>query len=337
MPAVILAADVGGTKTHLALYEPGDPPRKPALERRVPSRDYDSLGEILRGFLDDAGRRPRFAAVGIAGPVVDNASDTTNLPWTVSGRALTDAVDAPVRLLNDLEAAAWGVAALDAGDLMTLQPGRPAEGNRALIAAGTGLGEAFLVRTASGWQPSASEGGHADFAPHDPLEDELLGWLRARHGGHVSWERVLSGPGLADLYRFLADTGKGEASPEVAKAFAEAEDPAAVVTAAALEGMCGRAAMALERFVRLYGAEAGNLALKGLALGGLYVGGGIAPRILEALERGDFVASFNDKGRLRPVLERIPVHVILRPETALWGAAAFAFAHVTGPVTEEVS
>jgi glucokinase len=337
MRPVILAADVGGTKTHLALYEPGAGPRKPALERRVPSRDFDSLDEILRRFLDDAGRRPRFAALGIAGPVVDNASDTTNLPWTVSGRALTDTVDAPVRLLNDLEATAWGVTALEPADLRMLQPGHPAEGNRALIAAGTGLGEALLVRTGSTWHPSASEGGHADFAPHDALEDELLRWLRARHGGHVSWERVLSGPGLADLYRFLADTGKGEASSDVDRAFADAADPAAVVTAAALEGVCGRAAMALERFVRLYGAEAGNLALKGLAIGGLYVGGGIAPRILEALERGDFIASFNDKGRLRPVLERVPVHVILRPETALWGAAAFAFAHAPGAVTEEVS
>ena len=335
---MILAADVGGTKTHLALYESGAAPRAPAIERRVPSRDYDSLGAMVRQFVDDTGRRPRFAALGIAGPVVDNASDTTNLPWDVSGRALAEALGgATVRLLNDLEAMAWGVASLDPGDLESLQAGRPAAGNRVLIAAGTGLGEAMLVWNGRDWRPSPSEGGHADFAPRDEVEDELLLWLRSRYAGHVSYERVLSGPGIADLYRFHADTGRGRASAEVARAFADAEDPAAVVTQAALAGSCERAALALDRFVRIYGAEAGNLALKGLAVGGVFVGGGIAPRILAALGRGSFIESFDDKGRLRPLLERIPVHVILRPETALWGAAAFAFAHAAGPVIEEVS
>lgn len=335
---MILAADVGGTKTHLALYESGAGPRRPALECKVPSRDYGSLGDIVRQFLKDTGRRPRFAALGIAGPVVDNASAATNLPWDVSGRALAESLGGtPVRLLNDLEATAWGVAALDPGDLQALQPGRPADGNRALIAAGTGLGEALLVRDGAGWHPSPSEGGHVDFAPRDEVEDELLRWLRARYVGHVSYERVLSGPGIADLYRFHADTGRGRPSPGVAREFQVAEDPAAVVTGAALAGACERAALALDRFVSLYGAEAGNLALKGLAVGGVYIGGGIAPRILDALGRGAFVDSFRDKGRLRPLLERVPVHVVLRPETALWGAAAFAFAHEAGTVIEEVS
>jgi glucokinase len=336
---VILAADVGGTKTHVALYDPGANPRSPAVDRKVASRDFPSLERLVTSFLEGVGWRSddrlERVALGIAGPVVDNRADTTNLPWEdVSGAAMSDSLDgAQVALLNDLEATAWGLATLAAGDLHTLQAGTPAAGNRALIAAGTGLGEALLVWDRGRWHPTASEGGHVDLAPRDPLEDELLAWLRERYG-RVSYERVVSGRGIADVYRFLADTGRGEASPEVAARFAAAEDPPAVVTEAAMAGRCGRCALALRRFVMLYGAEAGNLALKALATGGVYVGGGIAPRILALLDDGVFMEAFVTKGRLSPVMERLPVHVIMRPETGLWGAAAYAFSQASN---QEVS
>lgn len=336
---MILAADVGGTKTHVALYDPGADPRSPAVDRKVASRDYPSLERLVNSFLDGVGWRRddrlERVALGIAGPVVDNSADTTNLPWQdVSGASLSRSLDgAEVSLLNDLEATAWGLATLSAGDLLELQAGTPTDGNRALIAAGTGLGEALLVWDGRRWHPTPSEGGHVDLAARDPLDDELLVWLRARYG-RVSYERVVSGRGIGDVYRFLADTGRGDASAEVAAAFAVADDPPAVVTEAAMAGRCGRCTLALRRFLMLYGAEAGNLALKALATGGVFVGGGIAPRILPALQDGAFMDAFVDKGRLSPLMKRLPVHVILRPETGLWGAAAYAFSHASN---QEVS
>ena len=228
-------------------------------------------------------------------------------------------------LLNDLEATAHGLATLGDADLRVLQDGAPGPGNRALIAAGTGLGEAILVWDGAGWKPMASEGGHTDFGARDALEDELLLWLRGKYG-RVSYERVLSGPGLADLYRFFRETRRGDEPEDVAARFDRADQPAAIVTETALDGSCERARLALDRFVAIYGAEAGNLALKAMALGGVYVGGGIAPIILPTLTRGGFVRTFFDKGRLSPILTRIPVSVVLDARTALWGAAAYALA-----------
>ncbi len=321
---MILAADVGGTKTHLALYRPGAEPRRPLVDRKVSSRDYTSLSSLIMDFLRESPGEIDRAILGIAGPVLENRVTTTNLPWEVSADSIARDLNArQVWLLNDLEATAWGLSTLGLEDLEVLQGGRPGLGNRALIAAGTGLGEAALVWDGARWLPSASEGGHTDFGPVDDFEDELLRYLRARYG-HVSYERVLSGPGLADLYRFCAETGRETANPDVARRFAEAVDPAPVVTEAGLSGECPRARLALARFVRIYGAEAGNLALKTLATGGLFVAGGIAPRILPLLREGDFVERFTDKGRMTHVLRRIPVVVVRRPETALWGAAAYA-------------
>ena len=323
---MILAGDVGGTKTHLALYEPGSAPRKPLLDLKAPSRDHPSLESLVGEFLAKASARPTRAVFGIAGPVVDNRCETTNLPWVMDGRSVGQAIGgAQVTLINDLEATAWGLPVLEPSDLETLQPGNAASGNRALIAAGTGLGEAILFRDREGWRPSASEGGHVDFGPRDPLEDELLVWLRGRYG-RASYERILSGHGLADLYRFMSATGRGAEPEEVARRFAIAEDPAAVVTETALDGSCERASLVLGKFVEVYGAEAGNLALKALAVGGVFVGGGIAPRMLPALRDGRFMNAFNRKGRLSPVVEQIPVKVVLDPQTALWGAAALALA-----------
>jgi glucokinase len=318
---VILAGDIGGTKAQFALFEQGAHPRSPVAEDRLPTAGSPSLETIVREFLGRTGARPERIVLGIAGPVQDNACITTNLPWQVDGHAMTTALGAPVTLLNDLEATAWGLETLGESDLVTLQPGVPAGGNRALIAAGTGLGEAILVREGDGWRPVASEGGHTDFGPRDALEDELLHWLRGKYG-RVSYERILSGPGLADLYRFFREVRRGDEPAAVAARFDAADQPAAVVTETALDGSCERARLALERFVRIYGAEAGNLALKTLALGGVFVGGGIAPRMLPALTSGGFVRAFFDKGRLSPLLTRIPIRVVLDSRTAVWGAAA---------------
>lgn len=325
---MILAGDIGATNTRLALFPRGGPNRAPLREAKFRSRDYASLETIVRAFLDSSHERVTHAAIGIAGPVVQQRVEATNLPWTVEGPAVGAALDgAEVLLLNDLEANAWGLGELGERDFESLQPGVRVPGNRALIAAGTGLGESVLVLDGHRWRPSPSEGGHADFGPRDALEDELMLWLRGRHG-HVSYERILSGPGLADLYRFLGTVGRGDEPPEFAHRFAAAADPAAAVTAAARDGSCERARLAVERFCAIYGAEAGNLALKALAVGGVYVGGGIAPRMLPFLRAGHFVEAFVDKGRLAPLMESIPVSVILDDHTALWGAAAVAQAMV---------
>jgi len=322
---MILAGDVGGTKTLVALYDEDASPRRPRLEARRVSREAASLEALVSEFLATSGaQRPRRAVFGVAGPVVNNRCETTNLPWVVSGDALSAALGgAEVLLMNDLEAAGCGIAILGAGDLDFLQRGERAEGNRVLIAAGTGLGECVMVWARGRHRPVASEGGHADWAPNDALEDELLAWLRARYG-HVSAERVLSGHGLADLYRFLSETGRGAEPPGVAERFAAASDPAAIVTEAALDGSCERAQLALRKWAEVYGAEAGNLALSGLAIGGVFVGGGIAPRIPGALHDGHFVRAFNAKGRMKPLLERMPVAILLDARTGLWGAAAVA-------------
>lgn len=321
--ATILAGDIGGTKADLALW---DGRVGPHGDRRLATRDFPSFESLLDEYLDSIESRPERAVFGIAGPVIDNRCETTNLPWVLDGRELSDRLGAPVTLLNDLATTAWGLSQLGADDLVPLKPGDAIDGTRALVAAGTGLGESIMARTAEGWLAIPTEGGHSDFGPRDTLEDELLAWLRARYG-RVSYERILSGPGLADLHRFFGETGRGAEPPEFTAAFTTAEDPAAVVTAAALDGSCERARLTLGRFVEIYGAEAGNLALKCFASGGVYVAGGIAPRILPFLRDGGFARAFTNKGRLTPVLERIPVAVVLDPRTSLWGAAAFARAH----------
>jgi glucokinase len=317
---VILAGDVGGTGTRLARF--GGDDGRPDREWIGRSADHVSLAALVHAFLG-SDPPPEVAVFGIAGPVVGNACDATNLAWQIDGDALGRALGIPrVLLINDLVATAHGLATLPPADLEVLQAGTALPGNRALIAAGTGLGQAVLAPDGSGWRPLATEGGHTDFSPGDPVEDELLVWLRARLG-HVSWERVLSGPGLADLYRFHAATGRGEEPAGFAARFAAAPDPAALVSESA-RGDNPRAALVIERFVSLYGAQAGNLALQSLALGGVYIGGGIAPRILPFLRAGGFLAAFRAKGRFAPLLATIPVTVMLDDRAALWGAAAVA-------------
>jgi len=317
---VILAGDVGGTKTTLAIFD-GE---RLIREATVASRAYESLEAVIAQFLDAVPRAVISAVgIGIAGPIVGGRSTTTNLPWRVDERTLSAAAGgAPVKLINDLEATALGMFMLPTTDFATLQPGTPASGNMAVIAAGTGLGEALVVSGASGPIVIASEGGHTSFAPRTELEDDLLAFLR-KDFGSVSYERVLSGPGLYNLYRFLRETRFATESPAVAEAMLT-EDRGAVITQHALrhdDPLCEKAAA---MFVAIYGAEAGNLALKGLALGGVVVAGGIAPRILPLLRDGEFIAAFRDKGRLAALLEIIPVRVAMNPGAPLLGAARVA-------------
>lgn len=317
---MILAGDVGGTKTTLALFDGG----RLVREVTVASRDFDSLEAVIARFLD-SGPRPEIAAlaIGIAGPVVDGRCTTTNLPWQVDERTLAGAVPvARARLINDLEATAHGIFSLAEDELVTLHPGAPRRGNFAVIAAGTGLGEALVIADGTRRTIIASEGGHADFAPRGDLEEDLLRFLR-KEFGRVSYERVLSGPGLHNLYRFLREAGFAPETGAVADALRR-EDPGMVITQQALAGSDALCVKAVAMFAEVYGAEAGNLALKGLALGGVILAGGIAPRVLPILRKGALIAAFRDKGRLTPLMDAIPVRVALNPSAPLLGAARVA-------------
>lgn len=316
----LIVADVGGTNARLALAEwQGDVLQ---LSETIVYRsgDESDFAPLLARFIGQArADGVAGAVIGIAGPVRDNRCHTTNLPWQLDGDALAAALHLPfVRLLNDLQAAAWGIDAVPPEACRVLHAGQPvANGNRAVIAAGTGLGEAGMVWCGDGYRPFATEGSHGDFAPGDTTEVALRDWLAERYGGHVSWERVVSGLGLADLYRFLREQGGAACDPDPLAA----NDVAAAVTAAAdSDPLCGEA---LTRFIRLFGAEAGNLALKLMATGGLYIAGGIAPKIAERLAGGDFIAALQDKGRMRPLLEAMPVMLLADGQLALKGAAVY--------------
>ncbi len=318
---MILAGDVGGTKTALAWVDGG------AIvgARTYPSADYASLTEIVREFVaEPVSDRVSAACFGVAGPVVNGVVKTTNLPWVVDAKDFHAPLGtSAVRLINDLEAIAYGVGAVGDEGFVTLNPGRSdGTGNAAVIAAGTGLGEAGLYWDGRAHQPFASEGGHASFAPRDGVEIELLQFLLAEHD-HVSWERVLSGPGLHNIYRFLRDARGGDEPPWLAARIRD-RDPAAVIAECALERTSPLCGQTLQLFVSLYGAEAGNLALKTLATGGVFIAGGIAPKILAALTDGTFLQAFLAKGRLRRVLEAIPVRIVVSGAVGLLGAARAA-------------
>ncbi len=279
---------------------------------------------MVRRFLGDGPSSEIAAACfGVAGPVVDGRCVTTNLPWEVDEASLSEAIPAPrVRLLNDLEAAGYGVLSLPPAELAPLQAGRVRKGNMVLIAAGTGLGEAILVWDGARHRVVASEGGHADFAPRNDLEIELLRFLQ-KEFGHVSYERVLSGPGLYNIYRFLRERGD-MAEPCWLRDRLEREDPGAVVSEVGLAGGDPLCATALDLFASIYGSEAGNLALKALAVGGVFVGGGIAPKIRAKLTDGRFTTAFCDKGRYHDLMASIPVRLVLNTRAPLLGAARVA-------------
>src|SRR3989449_1234097 len=321
---MILAGDIGGTKTRVALFAPGPGRSDPVSERTYSSQEYPGLEVIAREFLRAAGAAIESACFGVAGPVKDGRSSTTNLAWVVDARDLARDLRLPrVALLNDLEASAFGLEALRSDEVVVLQEGIPeAAGNQALIAAGTGLGEAALYWDGRRHRPFATEGGHAGFAPADETQIELLKYLLRRFEP-VSWERVLSGPGLVNLYSFLRDTGRGEEPSWLADEISAGE-PAAVISAAALSGRSALCSEALDLFVALYGAESGNLALKIMATGGVFIGGGIAPKIVDKLKETTFMQAFCTKGRLQPVLAAMPIRVILNDKAALYGAARWA-------------
>ena len=319
----VLAGDIGGTKTRLAVFDVEGTRLDTLCEASYPSGEYASLDAIVRDFLDRADADCRQACFGIAGPVQQGRVKTTNLPWVIEAQAMAARFGFDtVSLMNDLQANAWGVEALDDDDCCLLSVGRPdVAGNASIIAAGTGLGEAGLYWDGQRHWPFASEGGHADFSPHSDLEIALLEYLRKRFG-HASWERVVSGPGLVNLHDFLC-AHRGVAVPAWLHDEMAAGDAAAAISRAALDERDAVCADALDLFVHLYGVEAGNHALKIMATGGIYIGGGIAPRILDKIKGPLFMQGLLSKGRMRPLLEGMPVRVILNDRSALYGPALY--------------
>ena len=351
---MILAADIGGTKTSLALFEWTTERVDPIREESFHSADYKTLEDILDEFLnrsaavgpeqtptdEEKSASPTTdepetiatpepvtidaACIGVAGPVINNHCRTTNLPWEIDGPSIGDRFHIPqVQLLNDLEATAYGLLLLRSEEVFVLNAGTPPKGKQAiaLIAAGTGLGESILFWDGKRYRPMPSEGGHSDFAPNSDMEIDLLRHLRGSYL-HVSYERVLSGPGLHAIYEYLRDTKKNEPTWLAEKI--KIEDPAATIAQAGLKGEAEIAKQALELFASIYGAEAGNLALKALALDGVYLGGGIAPKLLAKLKDGTFMRGFTNKGRYKRLMNSIPVKVILNQQAALLGAASVA-------------
>jgi glucokinase len=320
---MILAGDVGGTKVNLALYDFIDGNLKHSRDKQFPAREYSGLEEIVKEFI--VSEKVTAACFGVPGPVRDGRLRLTNLPWTLDSRELSSDLKIDyVFLINDLQANGYGIAELGSDQIYTLSEGDPRQlGNRALISAGTGLGENFMIWDGRDYVPYPSEGGHADFAPRNEDEIDLLRFLKQKYNGRTSAERVVSGQGLTNCYEFLREVRGVEEPAWLAERMA-AEDPNAVITELALKAKSEICEKALDMFVSAYGAEAGNLALKILSVGGLYVGGGIAPRILEKLKDGTFMKAFTDKGRLSQLLVNTPVRVILESRTALMGAAAYA-------------
>jgi len=323
----MLVGDVGGTKTTLAALSPQRGPRDLLGVKTFSSGEFPSLEAILEAFLSETDLAIDGAVFGIAGPVEEGRVKTTNLPWCIEETRLAEAFGfSSVQFINDLEAMACGVPYLDKSELLALNHGRPlGQGAIAVIAPGTGLGEAFLAWNGTRYQVHASEGGHADFAPKTLLERELLDYLSGRFG-HVSYERVCSGPGILHIYEYLKQSEYGDEPPWMTESLAGVEDATPVIVNAALdeERPCELCVRALDEFVSILGAEAGNLALKVLATRDVYLGGGIVPRILPFFEKAVFMKSFRDKGRYADLMGRIPVHVILAPDVALFGAASRA-------------
>ena len=327
----VLAADIGGTSARLALIEVGDGPMVMRDEQIYPSGSHAGLEEIVDTFTVNHPLGFEAAAFGIAGPIQDGRVETSNLPWVIDARALARQLRLPkVGLLNDLAATAYGIGELPETEFLVLNPGEPVHGaNAAVLSAGTGLGEAGLLWDGTRHHPVASEGGHADFAPRNELEIGLLIYLTGRYR-RVSYERVLSGPGLVNIYEYLRDSGRGTEQSFVVERMRE-HGAAAAISATALEARCGLCEQALSMFVSCYGAEAGNLGLRYLAHHGVYLGGGIAPKIARALTGPAFMTAFSSKGRLSPLVAAMPVRVILNEKVGLLGAARYAVQTKMGP------
>lgn len=320
---MLLAGDIGGTKTHLALFHEGEK-RNWIVTEKFASGEHESLRSIVSEFMEKhPEHQVQRACFGIAGPIQDRKCKATNLPWVIDADEIEkEAGIERVFLINDLEANAFGIFCLEEDELYTLNPGKEVAGNGALISAGTGLGEAGLFFDGEKFQPFACEGGHCTFAPESDLEFRLWKYLQKQYD-HVSFERVLSGPGLHNIYQFLIDE-EIEREEVAVRAAMEKEDPAKVITEMGMKNQSEACARALDLFVSIYGSEAANLALKMLAVGGVYIGGGIAPKMLSELSEGAFMKRFIQKGRFTSLLIGIPVKVILNPNTALLGAAHYA-------------
>ncbi len=327
---MLLAGDIGGTNTRLAIFSKEKGLRSPVIETDFPSRQFPDFITIVRRFLKDVKAKIDAACFGVAGPVIKSAAKITNLPWLIDQEELGRELNLSfVRLLNDLEAIAYAVPLLEPSDLHILNEGRPvSEGSMAVIAPGTGLGEAFLTWAGTRYRGHSSEGGHADFAPRDDMETELLIHLKERLG-HVSYESVCSGPGILNIYCFLREKCYAEEPRWLSERLAEKTDPVPIIVECALDPIrnCSLCVKTINLFVSILGAEAGNLALKVMATNGVYLGGGIPRRIVPLLENGRFMKSFRYKGRMSDLVSQIPVSVILNPLIALLGAAAYGFEH----------
>jgi glucokinase len=325
---ILLAGDVGGTKTNLAVFASKDKLRTPLLEAKLPSAHYPSLTALVKDFLSNVKTPIDRAVFGVAGPVTNGRTKITNLPWIIHEMQLQDELDIPViHLLNDLAAMANAIPLLEPTDLYTINPGSPVpHAPIAVIAPGTGLGEAFLSWDGTAYRTYPSEGGHTDFAPRTPFEIGLLVYMLGRLQ-HISYEHICSGIGLPNIYSYLKECGSFEEPAWLAEQLEKTEDHTPIIINAALSehdssGIC---VATLKTFASILGAEAGNMALKVLATGGIYLGGGISPRILPFLESGEFIRAFKNKGRFSDLLASIPVQVILNPKVGLIGAAAYGF------------
>ena len=321
---IVLAGDVGGTHARLALVELDGRGARVTRDGRYRSRDYPGLTPIVHRFCEEVGSRPDRACFGIACPVVGDDCTTPNLPWTINARKLAVEIGIPrTTIINDFVAVGYGIELLGPSDLATLQEGSPTpKAPIALIGAGTGLGQGFLLWEGDHYRVLASEGEHGDFAPSGELQSSLLEFLR-RQFGRVSWERLVSGPGIANIYRYLLASAVAPEKTAVHDEM-EQEDPTAVIIRHGLAKTDCLSHRALDLFCEIFGAQAGNLALTFVSTGGVYLAGGIAPRILERLKQGQFLTAFRNKGRMSELLSRIPVHVVMNPNVAVLGAAAVA-------------
>ncbi len=322
---MILAGDVGATHTRLAAFDADGNKLQSVVEKVYETQHHRGLAEMIGDFIRTEGVPVHQACIGVAGPVRDGKSQPSNIPWLIDSRQLAQQLKlSSVGLLNDLEAYAYGIEALESADFITLREGASSpEGNMAVISATTGLGEAGLYWDGFRQHPFACEGGHADFSPRNELELELARYLLAQYH-HVSWERVLSGPGIKNIYDFLRDTRRAEEPAWLKEQVAHASDPPALISHLALEKKAPLCEQTLDVFVGAYGGEAGNCALKFMSTGGLFIGGSIAAKIVPKMKEPIFMESFLAKGRMRTLLEDMPVKIVMNDSSGLIGAARYA-------------
>ncbi|MBN2054734.1 glucokinase [bacterium] len=323
MNSILLIGDIGGTKTTLALIEAAGDPRRFLREATYPSARFTNLEEIVNLFLAAGGESVQAACFGVAGPVLSGRSTITNLPWVLDEEELAERTGIPaVLLINDLEAIAGAVPHLFDEDMLVVQPGQPVNrGPLAVIAAGTGLGQAYALWCGARYLAVGTEGGHVEFAPADDIQTDLLAFMRKRHD-HVSVERVCSGSGLINLYEFLLASGRGDEPDWLAERLRNSADPTPVLVAAALDQVrpCILCRQTIELFTSILAAQAGNLALSIMATGGVFIAGGMPPRLLPFLQRPEFLARFTGKGRMSGLAHRMPLAVVRDPRISLWGA-----------------